>query len=63
MNLNDHVGYIGGLDPKVTGTIAPYFANYDLEVIFQVATLMPNKESNTKQVILFPQIKSNSKDS
>jgi len=38
------------LDPKVTGTVSPYFSNYDHEVIFQVATLMPNKEPNTKQI-------------
>jgi len=50
VNLNDHVGFMGGLDPKVTGNVAPYFSNYDHEVIFQVATLMPNKEGNTKQI-------------
>jgi hypothetical protein len=28
VNLNDHVGFVGGLDPKVTGQYAPYWANY-----------------------------------
>jgi len=50
VNLNNHTGFFGGLDPKVTGPIAPYYAAYDVEVVFQVATLMPNKESVTKQI-------------
>jgi len=50
VDMNNHTGFTGGLDPKVTGQIAPYFANYDAEVIFQVGTLMPNKEANTRQM-------------
>jgi len=50
VDLNNHTGFTGGLDPKVTGQIFPYFANYDSEVVFQVGTLMPNKESNTRQM-------------
>jgi hypothetical protein len=41
---------MGSLDPKITGNIAPYYASYDLEMIFQVPTLMPNREPSTKQV-------------
>jgi len=49
VNLAEHNGFQGGLDSKVTGQYAPYFATYDYEMIFQVSTLMPNKESSTKQ--------------
>jgi len=50
INLNNHLGFAGSLDLKTTGSITPYFATYDIEVIFQVATLMPNKDPSTKQV-------------
>jgi len=51
VNLNgEHCGFVGGLDAKVTGSQSPYWANYDVEMIFQVATLMPNKEPATKQI-------------
>jgi len=60
VNLNEHTGFSGGLDPKVSGNKAPYFANYDYEVIFQVSTLMPNKEKSTKQIHKTRLIKNNS---
>jgi hypothetical protein len=28
--MNEHSGFAGGLDSKVTGPYAPYFANYDI---------------------------------
>eukprot|EP01119_Soliformovum_irregulare_P014246 TRINITY_DN3888_c0_g1_i5.p1 TRINITY_DN3888_c0_g1~~TRINITY_DN3888_c0_g1_i5.p1 ORF type:complete len:730 (-),score=262.15 TRINITY_DN3888_c0_g1_i5:86-2275(-) len=50
VNLNEHVGHSGNLDPKVSGNLALYYANYSCEVIFQVATMMPNRESSSKQL-------------
>jgi len=52
IKVSDHNGFLGGLDWKVTGPIAPYFANYECEVIFHVSTLMGVKPStgNTKQI-------------
>ncbi len=44
-----HTGFMGGLDPKTTGAIAPYFSSYEVEVVFPAATLMPN-QPNTKQI-------------
>lgn len=28
VQLSEHNGFAGGLDPKVTGSLTPYFANY-----------------------------------
>jgi len=50
IKVSDHVGFLGGLDWKVTGTIAPYYANYECEVIFHVSTMMGVKPANTKQI-------------
>lgn len=64
VNINEHKGFLGGLDPKITGPISPYWASFDIflfyyflflyiylllflnvEVMFQVTTLMPNVDS------------------
>ena len=44
--MTKHEGLIGGLDRSgATGQIAPYFADFNKEIIFHVATLMPNAAS------------------
>eukprot|EP01102_Stenamoeba_stenopodia_P010826 TRINITY_DN3297_c0_g1_i1.p1 TRINITY_DN3297_c0_g1~~TRINITY_DN3297_c0_g1_i1.p1 ORF type:complete len:906 (-),score=180.91 TRINITY_DN3297_c0_g1_i1:183-2900(-) len=50
INIGTHNGFIGGLDKKANGELAPYYATYNTEVIFHVATLMPNvnDEANGK---------------
>ncbi len=45
IDLNKHTGFSGGLDPKVTGAIAPYYADMDTELIFHVSTLITDKGS------------------
>lgn len=42
INVSTHNGFLGGLDKKANGDVAPYYATYNTEVIFHVATLMPN---------------------
>jgi len=42
IDVAQHRGYLGGLDPKLTtGTHSPYFANSLIEVIFHEVTSMP----------------------
>jgi hypothetical protein len=60
VNINNHNGFNGGLDYKINGSFAPYYSNYDLEIIFQVSTLMPNKDKSTKQIHKTRFIKNNS---
>jgi len=50
INVGTHNGFIGGLDKKANGEFAPYYSTYNTEVIFHVATLMPNvnDEANGK---------------
>ena len=36
VNVAEHVGYAGGLDAKVTGLYAPYYATYD--ILFEIAS-------------------------
>jgi len=43
VNLNSHKGFTGGLDPKVTGEVALYYADVATEAIFHVSTMMPNR--------------------
>lgn len=45
VNISEHKGFLGGLDPKITGPISPYWASFDVEVMFQVTTLMPNVDN------------------
>lgn len=44
VSLSKHKGYYGTLDVSgnTFGSVAPYWANYSTEILFQVCTLMPN---------------------
>merc|ERR1712137_399759 len=55
VNMAEHMGYKGGLSPSKTGAMAPYYASYNLEVIFQVGPLTPPNEvkSNYIQSLIF----------
>jgi hypothetical protein len=48
VELARHVGFKGNLRPEVTGPFARYYATHNLEIIFHVATMMPNNP-NTDQ--------------
>lgn len=41
-DMGQHYGFCGGLDIRHTGIKAPYYATFDYELIFHVATLIPN---------------------
>lgn len=43
VDLNTHTGFTGGLDPKATGDLTPYYADLYTEVIFHVSTMMPDR--------------------
>lgn len=40
--MKDHYGFTGGLDGYKTGEYAPYYSTYAYELVFHVATLIPN---------------------
>ncbi|PRP82956.1 rap/ran GTPase-activating protein [Planoprotostelium fungivorum] len=40
VKLSDHRGYVGGLEGRQFGDYAPYFSDFDTEVIYYVAPLM-----------------------
>jgi len=42
IDVGSHDGYLGGLEPAITGDFASYYSDYGNEVIFHIATLMPN---------------------
>ncbi|KAJ3436620.1 rho gtpase-activating protein [Anaeramoeba flamelloides] len=52
IDLKKHLGYCGGLDTytDVDGATAPYYADYQTEVIFHVNTRIPNSKNNPKQI-------------
>eukprot|EP01105_Mastigella_eilhardi_P013843 TRINITY_DN3158_c0_g1_i1.p1 TRINITY_DN3158_c0_g1~~TRINITY_DN3158_c0_g1_i1.p1 ORF type:complete len:1086 (-),score=189.19 TRINITY_DN3158_c0_g1_i1:690-3947(-) len=51
INLASHTGFLGGLDRKqTTGTWAPYYANFESEVIFHVATIIPNLQHKKRLI-------------
>ncbi|KAJ3426653.1 hypothetical protein M0812_26220 [Anaeramoeba flamelloides] len=52
INLKKHNGYTGKLDWVKTGKYAPYFSNYNTEVIFKVATLLKTEDIELKKQIL-----------
>jgi hypothetical protein len=41
IEVDKHTGFSGGLVANITGPVAPYFASFSDEIIFQVASLMP----------------------
>ncbi|KAH3766730.1 rap/ran GTPase-activating protein [Pelomyxa schiedti] len=42
-----HTGFLGGLDRKgSTGVLAPYYATFSSEVVFHIASKMPNQQQN-----------------
>jgi hypothetical protein len=43
VDLNTHTGFAGGLDPKATGDLTPYYADLYTEAIFHVSTMMPDR--------------------
>jgi len=51
IDLSQHRGYLGGLDPKLTtGSHAPYYANSLIEVVFHEVTAMPTNPSDEQQI-------------
>jgi hypothetical protein len=52
IELKTHQGYFGGLNSDITGPYARYFADYNHEVMFHVATLMPNMKGNNHKINL-----------
>jgi len=48
--IEGHQGFKGSLDPKITGEMAPYFANIDCELIFYVSTLMAAVKNTSREV-------------
>ena len=51
INVESHRGYLGGLDRSATtGICAPYYANYQTEVIYHVPSLMANSVSDDQQI-------------
>lgn len=42
VNLWEHTGFRGGLTDRKCGDYAPYFASYSTEIIYEVASWMPN---------------------
>ncbi|KAJ6228155.1 rho gtpase-activating protein [Anaeramoeba flamelloides] len=52
VDLKHHLGYVGGLDTynETDGATAPYYSDYQTEVIFHVITRMPNSKNNPKQI-------------
>ena len=40
VDLNEHIGYQGQLNPIATGNTAMYFANWECELMFHVSTMM-----------------------
>eukprot|EP01091_Cochliopodium_minus_P015427 TRINITY_DN5489_c0_g1_i1.p1 TRINITY_DN5489_c0_g1~~TRINITY_DN5489_c0_g1_i1.p1 ORF type:complete len:1118 (+),score=337.64 TRINITY_DN5489_c0_g1_i1:43-3396(+) len=54
INLENHLGFKGGLDPKVNGTLTRYYSDLNVEIVFYICSLMPNKEepqSHKKELI------------
>jgi hypothetical protein len=43
VSLNLHLGFKGGLKYGVDGTETMYFANTEYEIIYHIATKMPQK--------------------
>jgi len=51
IDIANHRGYLGGLDPKLTtGITCPYYANSIMEVIFHEVTSMPTNETDPQQI-------------
>ncbi len=51
VDLGNHPGFMGGLDPNLTtGRYAPFYATYNLECIFHVPTMMPNNLKDAQQI-------------
>jgi hypothetical protein len=50
--LNKHLGFLGGLDATMnsTGSEAPYYADYKLEVMFHVPSMMPTTKKEPQQI-------------
>jgi len=42
IDVGTHEGYLGGLESAITGDFASYYSDYGSEVIYHIATLMPN---------------------
>lgn len=57
IDIRRHNGFKGSLEGKRAGHVAPYWASYSTEIIFQVSTLIPNTDSHPdhshKRRILF----------
>jgi hypothetical protein len=50
VDVSQHTGFLGGLDPDSTGRYTPYFADHKSEVVFHVPTMMPTKEGDKQQI-------------
>ncbi|KAJ3452350.1 tuberin [Anaeramoeba flamelloides] len=52
VQLKSHLGYRGGLDNYTfeNGRTAPYYSDFDSEVIFHVSTWMPNSNKDENQL-------------
>lgn len=44
VTIEEHRGYLGNLNPSITGPHSRYYADANTEVMFHVATMMPNIE-------------------
>lgn len=40
INMNQHLGFLGGLNTDIDGQDTIYYADYSLELIFHVATMV-----------------------
>jgi len=50
VDLNEHLGYLGNLHPDICGPVSRYYADSDVEIMFHVATLMPNIDNNVHKL-------------
>ena len=50
IELDKHLGFLGGLKEINDGKHAIYFANSQLEIIYHVATFMPTIEGDDQQI-------------
>lgn len=52
VSVADHTGFLGGLDRKTlsTGKEAPYYADYKMELLFHVPTMMPSSKVELQQI-------------
>jgi len=50
IELDKHLGFLGGLKEINDGKYAIYFANSQIEIIYHVATYMPTIEGDDQQI-------------